>query len=242
MGSEVASLAGWLSWDMGDHGSARTWYGTAIKAARSSGNRLLAAYQMGSLAQFEAHAGNTAQGLSLVRSARRQLDDRQPAICTAWLWAVEALAYSAAGDRAAAEEALAAAARDAQMVPHEDPPPWPWVFTFDASKVAAMRMSCGAKLGAASWVFGAQDDAAAALASGHEKQRALLTLDLATAHLSAGRLDGAFVLAARALATGVRFKSGRIIESARALRRTCTSTTPPRVVRDFDDQLHGIYL
>lgn len=41
VGSEAASLAGWLAWDMGDHGSARTWYGSAIKAARSSGNRLL---------------------------------------------------------------------------------------------------------------------------------------------------------------------------------------------------------
>ncbi|MFD9124154.1 multiprotein-bridging factor 1 family protein [Kitasatospora sp. NPDC059571] len=42
--SEAASFAGWLAWDMGDHGSARTWYGQAVRAARASGNRLLAAY------------------------------------------------------------------------------------------------------------------------------------------------------------------------------------------------------
>lgn len=73
VGSEVASLAGWLHWDMGDNGSARTWYGSSIKAARRAGNPLLAAYQLGSLAQFEAHSGNAAQGLSLTRSARKQL-------------------------------------------------------------------------------------------------------------------------------------------------------------------------
>lgn len=33
--SEAASLAAWLAWDMGDHGSARSFYGSAIKAARS---------------------------------------------------------------------------------------------------------------------------------------------------------------------------------------------------------------
>ncbi|MEU8877708.1 helix-turn-helix transcriptional regulator [Streptomyces javensis] len=58
VGSEAASLAGWLAWDMNDIGSARTWYGAAIKAARISGDRLLLAYQLGSLAGFEADAGN----------------------------------------------------------------------------------------------------------------------------------------------------------------------------------------
>ncbi|MFF4212563.1 hypothetical protein ACFYZE_25030 [Streptomyces sp. NPDC001796] len=54
----AASFAGWLAWDKGDYGSARSWYGGAIKAARTAGNPLLTAYQTGLLAQFEAHAGN----------------------------------------------------------------------------------------------------------------------------------------------------------------------------------------
>ncbi|MFJ4094677.1 helix-turn-helix domain-containing protein [Kitasatospora sp. NPDC089913] len=59
--SEAASPAAWLAWDMGDHGSARSFYGAAIQAARSSHNPLLTAYQVGSLAQFEAHTGNAVQ-------------------------------------------------------------------------------------------------------------------------------------------------------------------------------------
>ncbi|MGP3947235.1 helix-turn-helix domain-containing protein [Streptomyces sp. 7N604] len=54
VGSEAASLAAWLSWDMGDHGSARAWYGSAVRSARRSGDQVLTAYQVGSLAQFEA--------------------------------------------------------------------------------------------------------------------------------------------------------------------------------------------
>ncbi|MEU5612542.1 helix-turn-helix domain-containing protein [Streptomyces sparsogenes] len=242
VGSEAASLAGWLAWDMNDIGSARTWYGTAIKAARASGDRLLTAYQLGSLAGFEADAGNAAQGLALVHRARRQLGEVAPAIASAWLGTVEALAHAAEGNRAAADAALEQAARHTEAVPDEQPPPWPWVFSFTPSKVAAARLTCGARLGLPQWVSASQDAATAALASGHEKQRALLALDLAAAHMAEGRLDGAFAIAARALEAGERYRSGRVIERARSLRRAYTSATPPRVIRDFDDRLHGIYL
>ncbi|WP_328463823.1 helix-turn-helix domain-containing protein [Streptomyces sp. NBC_00448] len=242
VGSEAASLAGWLAWDMGDYGSARTWYGTAVKAARSSGDQLLAAYQIGSLAQFEAHAGNAVQGLNLLQQARRQLADRRLAIADAWLLSAEALAHAAAGDQRSSDRALTKAARTAESVSSEEPAPWPWMFTFNGAKVAAMRLSCGARLGLPEWVRSAQDEAGEALTSGHEKQRALLTLDLASAHLASGRLDGAFFMATRALETGVRYRSGRIVERARAVRRSYTSPTPPKVVRDFDERLHGVYL
>ncbi|WP_326809669.1 hypothetical protein OG533_39600 (plasmid) [Streptomyces sp. NBC_01186] len=240
--SEAASLAGWLSWDMGDYGSARTWYGTAIRAARSSGNKLLGAYQIGSLAQFEAHAGNAAQGLAHVRSARRQLGHTPPAVADAWLFTIAALAHAAAGDRPAADQALRCAEERATRIPTDDTPPWPWVFPFTGSKVAASRLACGARLGHPEWVFASQDDAAPVLTSGHDKQRALYVLDLASAHLASGRLDGAFALATKAVETGVRYRSGRIVERARALRRSYTSPTPPKIVRDFDDKLYGIYL
>jgi transcriptional regulator with XRE-family HTH domain len=241
-GSEAASLAGWLAWDMGDYGSARTWYGTAVKAARRAGNPLLTAYQLGSLAQFEAHAGNAPQALDLVRDARRQLGGSRLAIADAWLATVEALAHSAAGDTESTDTALAAAERSVVRIAVEEPPPWPWVFTFSGGKVAACRLSCGARLGLSKWVFGAQDDAAGVLSSGHDKQRALLLLDVASGHMAAGRLDGAFALATRAVETGLRYRSGRIVERARALRRGFTSATPPKVVRDFDERLHGVYL
>lgn len=242
VGSEVASLAGWLAWDMGDNGSARTWYGGSIKAARRSGDRLLTAYQLGSLAQFEAHAGNAAQGLVLLRQARRELDTTSPmAIATAWLLGSEALAHAAAGDERATDHALAQAAQAAGKVPAEGPAPWPWMFTFNTAKVAALRVTCGARLGRPEWVTGALDEAGAALSSGHEKQRALLLLDIATAHLAAGRVDGAFSLATRALESGMRYRSGRIVERARAVRRQYPSGNP-RVVREFDDRLHDVYL
>ncbi len=65
---------------------------------------------------------------------------------------------------------------------------------------------------------------------------------MASGHVAAGRLDGAFTMAARALEVGLRYKSGRIVERARAVRRSYSGATPPKVVRDFDDRLHGVFL
>ncbi|WP_258527738.1 helix-turn-helix domain-containing protein [Streptomyces sp. NBRC 110611] len=238
VGSEAASLAGWLAWDMGDHGSARTWYGSAIKAARVARDPLLAAYQTGSLAQFEAHTGNAVQALNLTRKARRSLGTQCPAVADAWLFSVEGLAHAAGGDRRAADRALAASRTAAHTLPTE-PPPWPWVFTFNSVKVAACRVTCGARLGLPEWVLSEDVEA---LATGHAKQRALLVLDIAAGHLAGGRIDAAFALAGRALDTGLQYRSGRILERARAVRRSFTSSAPPKVVRDFDERLHGVYL
>ncbi|MEU3608362.1 helix-turn-helix transcriptional regulator [Streptomyces sp. NPDC035033] len=237
--SEAASLAGWLAWDMGDNGSARTWYGSAIKAARAAGDPLLTAYQAGSLAQFEAHAGNGAQALNLTGRARRALADRCPAVAGAWLSSVEALAHAAAGDRRRADHALTASRAAVATLDDQDPPPWPWVFSFTETKVSAARVACGAHLGIASWVLSEDTEA---LATGHAKQRALLMLDIAAGHLAGGRLEAGFALAGRALDSGLTYRSGRIVERARAVRRTLTTTTPPKVVRDFDERLHGVYL
>jgi hypothetical protein len=242
VGSEAAGLAGWLSWDMGDHGSARTWYGSAIKAAGRSGNRLLAAYQMGSLAQLEADVGNATQGLSLTRSARRQLSTDVPAIADAWLSTVEALAHAAAGDERSADRALVRSRTATSQIATQEPPPWPWVFTFTEAKVAASRLTCGARLGLPSWVFSARDEATAAVSSAHAKQHALMQLDLASGHQAAGRLEAAFTLATTAVEAGLRYRSGRIVERARIFRRGYTSSTPPKVVREFDDRLYGVFM
>ncbi|MFE7958626.1 helix-turn-helix domain-containing protein [Streptomyces sp. NPDC057413] len=240
VGSEAASFAGWLAWDKGDHGSARSWYGGAVKAARTSGNALLAAYQIGTLAQFEAQAGNGVEALNLARRARRVLGEQRPAVADAWLLTVEALGHAAAGDQRRADRALTESRAAAEaLTTEQEPPPWPWVFSFTPEKVAACRVTCGARLQLPAWVL-AED--VEALATGHAKQRALLVLDIAAGHLASGRVEAAFALASSALDTGLRYRSGRIVERARAVRRSLTTASPPKVVRDFDERLHGVYL
>ncbi len=224
---------------MADHGSARSFYGAAIKAARSSLNPLLTAYQSGSLAQFEAHSGNAIQALSLARSARRCLEPDSPPIADAWLCSVEALGHAASGDRRSADRALTRSRAVIESSSGEAPPPWPWVFTFDESKIAAVRVSCGAKLGLAAWTSGGVH---APAATGHAKQRALLFMDVAAGHLAAGRVEAAFALAGQALEIGLQYRSGRIVERGRVLRRSFSTSSPSKAVRAFDERLHGVHL
>ena len=85
---------------------------------------------------------------------------------------------------------------------------------------------------------------AVTLGIGHRARETagMVVLDLAAGHLAAGRIEAAFSLAAGALDTGLQYRSDRIVERSRAVRRSLSLTSPPRLVRDFDERLHGVYL
>jgi Predicted transcriptional regulators len=240
--SEAASFAGWLAWDMGDHGSARSWYGSAVRAAQSAHDPLLLAYQIGSLGSFEADTGNPHAALRLIHQARHHLGSDVPPLAAAWLASIEATAHAAGQDRRACEKALNACAQHAARIPDSDPVSWPWIFAFDERKLAACSLTCTAKLGQPLSTRLSEQDVATALSSAHDKQRALLSLDVATGYLATKDLEKAFALASRALAEGIRLHSGKIAERARAFRRAYNTPSPPAMVRQFDSQLQATYM
>ncbi|HEY5833215.1 hypothetical protein [Streptomyces sp.] len=57
-----------------------------------------------------------------------------------------------------------------------------------------------------------------------------------------GRLEAGYVLAGQAVEAGLRYRSGRVVDRARIFRRSYSSSTPPKTVRDFAEKLHGVYL
>lgn len=242
IGSEAASFAAWLAWDMADYGSARRWYGSSIKAAHTSGDVLLAAYQTGSLASFEADTGAPHEALRLVTEARHHLGAEAPLLATAWLASIEAIAHAGSGDRTACERALRTCERHANAMSEADPVAWPWIFAFDERKIAACRVTCAARLASTQRIRLSEGDITVALSNGNDKQRALLTIDVATSHLRSGDAETAFTLASRALGEGIRLRSDKIVERARRLRSTYQESRRPAMVREFDAQLHAIHL
>ncbi|HMH76898.1 MAG TPA: helix-turn-helix transcriptional regulator [Candidatus Udaeobacter sp.] len=239
--SEAAGLAAWLAWDGANTGTARAHYATAIKAARASRNRLLSAYQTGSLASLSADQGDAAEALTLLRSARAQLGADRNATADAWLSSLEALAHAAAGEARQAWTALDRAEAAACRIVEEGPPPWPWVFAFDGVKVAAHRLSCAARLRQGPAGIEAAGLAAPLLAGGHARQRALLAFDLAEAHIAAGHIDEAIAIAEDALTIAAPFTSGRVADRARSFRRRLTGRIAPGMLRGFDEQLRSAY-
>lgn len=96
--SEAAGFSGWLHWDLYDLGSARRYYEAAVKAARGSGDPMLIAYMLGSLAALVSNQGHGRESLRLTRAAEQELGPAPPATARAWLACQEAMAHAAAGD------------------------------------------------------------------------------------------------------------------------------------------------
>lgn len=237
--SEAAGFAGWLHWDMYDLGSARRHYDMSIASAHESRNPLLIAYMTGSLAAFSAHLGDGPESLALVGTARQQLGPDRPAIADAWLGSISALAHAAAGDERSTKAALDHALTAAERVPTEEPPPWPWVFSFDTTKVAAYRLACAVRLGRPDMAFDAAERARPLLI-GTTKQIALWRLDHATAYLQAGDVDAAFSIAAEVLDATKAHRSTRVIERARALRRGYAGQASSAATRVFDEHIRAL--
>lgn len=236
--SEVAGLAGWLHWDTLDLGSARRYYDLAAAAALSSGNRVLAAYMTGSLASCLADQRDGIEALDLLVTARAQVGPRPPAVAEAWLGAISAVAHASVGEERSAVAALDRAEAASERVPAEDPPPWPWVFRFDSSKVAAYRLSCSVRSGRAGPALRAAHDAGSSLAT-NTKQGALWRMDYAAAHLQAGEADRAFTIAADVLDARVGQPSPRLVGRARQLARGHGGGHSSRAWRELDERLRA---
>ncbi|WP_017586914.1 helix-turn-helix domain-containing protein [Nocardiopsis ganjiahuensis] len=236
--SEASGFAAWLNADLGDMGSARMHYRTAVVRARQAGMRLLDVYMLGSLAAFEIDVAEDPElGLGLVQEAEHVLGPTAHPTARAWLACVGALAHAGIGDRVAAARAIRRAEREVAR-PDNAQPPWPWVFAFDQAKVAGYRALVGVRLRSPHDARAAFAEAVAP-APRNVKQSALLKVELASAHAEAGDVDEAFRLAQEALTTGVRFDSERVVGRVRSFRRRYRG---PRAhcVEDLDNRLSSI--
>lgn len=232
--SEAAGFAAWLHADMDDAGSARGHYRTAVRGARLAGEPLLGAYMLGSLAAFETDNGDAAVGLELTREAGRLVGAGAHPTAAAWLACVRAVAHAALGEARAADRAIAAA--EAAVARRDNAqPPWPWVFPFDAAKVAGYRALVAVRLRRPADARRAFAEAFAQAAPA-TKQRGVLMVEMARAHIAAGEVDEAFRLAGDALGIGVRYGSDRLVSRVRRFRRSYRGA-PARCLRELDERL-----
>jgi transcriptional regulator with XRE-family HTH domain len=237
--SEIAGFAGWLHWDMHDLGSARTFYSTAIKAAGGAGHPTLPAYMLGSLATLAVYEGNASEGLAMLRHAATRLGPECPMIAVAWLSSLEAIAQADARNERATQQALDRADEAARAMPTAGTVPWPWVFQFDHEKVARHRLTSAVRLHQPQIALAAGRQIDGFLHTGHAKQRGLLQLDLAEAHMQIGEPEEAFRIATDAADLGRNIQSGRIIDRARQFRRHFKGSPAQPIVREFDEQIQS---
>lgn len=235
--SEAAGFAAWVHADMQDAGSARLYYRRAIDSARQADHALLAAYMIGSLAAFEIDADDPRIGLSLLRTARREIGERPPATARAWLSSLEALGHATARDEVAALEALSAAEAAVRAGERAVAPPWPWVFPFDQAKLAGYRALVMVRLKRPAEAVAAFNESLSSAQPG-AKQRGVLMTEVAAAEAMSGRYEEALYLASNALTVATTYGSERVLHRVKKFRRTYAGPSSSGL-RSFDERLHA---
>jgi hypothetical protein len=210
--SEAAGFAAWLAVDQADDAAAGRQYRRAVGHAERSGSDVLAAYMLGSMALWAAETGRGREARRLVGRAQERIPPTAPPTVQAWSAAIEALAHASVGD---ADAALAACKRAEAAVAQGHEPMWPWLYPFDAARLAGYVGACATRLHLPRTAVPALAEALDGLGPARTKQRALVLADLAANHRVLGDASQARELAADAHAIGVERSSPKVLQRVR---------------------------
>jgi hypothetical protein len=94
-------------------------------------------------------------------------------------------------------------------------PMWPWLYPFDAAKLAGYVGACTTRLRLPRTALPALTEALDGLGPARTKQRALVLADLAVNHRALGDDDQASELAAQARAIGIERRSPKVLQRVR---------------------------
>jgi transcriptional regulator with XRE-family HTH domain len=233
--SQVAQLAGWLSFDANQHTDARAYYDVALKAADEGNDRALGAYVLGCRGVVEIYGGQPETGLQLAQAALSRGRSAVTATTQAWLHRVEALALAALGEADpcsaalhSAEEAISRSSTD------EDPA---WIYHFNRSQLAGQKGACYVRLHRPQDAREALGEALTTLSPEFVRDRSLHLTHLASAFAQQGEIEEACRRAAQSLEIVVQTGSARELRRLREFRRELEEFSDSRAVKELDAQL-----
>ncbi|MFF5293027.1 helix-turn-helix domain-containing protein [Paractinoplanes globisporus] len=237
MTSEAAGLTAWLYVDLDDQANARRHYRLAVREAQKTGHPLLPAYMQASYGHFAISSGHPTEGLRLVAEARQNLPRSAPAIARIWLDSIEAVALAHYKDRRALD--VFDDARERLGKASNDEPVWPWLFRFDAPKLAAFRATAEAKLGR--WDEAAALHKVAATTNRSDKQQAVSDVERAYVLAAPPRkqVERACAVAVSAFDAGIAYGSERVVRAVADFRASLGQVG--RAAAELDDRLHSVY-
>jgi hypothetical protein len=210
--SEAAGFTAWLAVDQADDAAAGRHYRRAVGYAERSDSSVLVAYMLGSMALWAADTGRGSEARRLIGRAQERIPPTAPPTVQAWSAAIEAMAHATAGD---ADAALAASKRAEAAVAQGHEAMWPWLYPFDAARLAGYVGACATRLQLPRTAVPALTEALDGLGPVRTKQRALMLADLAANHRALGDHDRARALAADAHAIGVERSSPKVLQRVR---------------------------
>ena len=206
-------LVAWMSYDAGLNGLAQRYFIQALRLAHAADDALLGGSILDAMSHQATFLGRHREAATLARAARHGTSGRGTPTLTAHFHAMEARAYAAGGDGAAAQRSLGEAVRAFdRRRPEADPD---WIGYFDDAELAAEFAHCFGDLQR-------HDDAvryALESVTGSVRSDFFTSMVLATGHLGAGSVDQACRVAGIALDAGRALRSARALDYVKTFRR-----------------------
>ncbi|MFB4298474.1 helix-turn-helix domain-containing protein [Actinomadura sp. NTSP31] len=210
--SEAAGFAAWIWHDLGDPHKSSFYYRTARDLLPEAGNPALASYISGYQALASEADGLTADAVHHAQKALDTAPKSTTRLTRSWLSALTASTLATTGRRHDSLALLRQAQEHFDAAQDREE----WMYEFDRTALADYRGQCHLRLGQAKDAIAAFSEGLAALPETCERRGAQITIGLAEAHLSDGRLDQATDAAQRSLEV---FASRGSVSGLRRVRR-----------------------
>ncbi|HEV7451345.1 MAG TPA: helix-turn-helix transcriptional regulator [Pseudonocardiaceae bacterium] len=229
--AELCQLVGWVTVDAGAPQRAVRYLALGIHAAHAAGDRPTAANLVSTLSYQVANLDDPHEAVLLARSATAGARGHASATTRALLYERVAWAHARAGELRHTERALSAVDTEyGRRRPDDDPE---WVYWLDEDEITVMAGRCYVELG--------QPDRAIPLLTGvleryderQTRESALYTSWLAEAHVQAGDVEHAAVLAERTLELSSSTSSSRGDDRVMLLAQRLAAHRAMGAVRNF---------
>lgn len=238
--SELAELAGWMSYDIGLQPTAQKYFVLALHAAKEAGDRPLGSYVLSKMGRQMIHLGRAEDALELIHLGQYGSREGSTPRTQAMLYAMEARAYANMGQPGKCKRAVRMAEETFDEIGTADGDP-DWIRFFSEAELCAenahsyrdLAYSSGRSPTYASLSRPVMEravelfrrEADEAEGGGHQRSYALNLIGMASVHLLQQEPEGCAVRAGEAIGVAKRLRSERVNNR---LRRTAASA-----VRDF---------
>lgn len=235
--AELTRLAGWMAYDLEEHGLAQRYLIQALRMASEASDRALGSEILAGMSHQAVYLGRPDDALDLAHAAHGSAAKAgSPALLSESL-VMQAHALAVAREPKACGLVLNAAEREFERSTGADRPPW--LRYFDEAYVAAKFGHCFRELGdgskAESFARRSLD-----MVDGYVRGRAFNVVLLANAHLQQAAIDEACAAADQALSLSSGLQSGRTVRYIRDFRRRLTRFGSEPAVADLQARAHEV--
>jgi hypothetical protein len=236
--AEYEHDVGWMAYDAGQQDVAERYFTSALRRARSVGNRLLAGRILAAMSHQAIHLGRLRNAIELAEASRTVTAHVATPRALAMEATMEACAHAAAGDARQSYRALDDAANAVTLITAigQSDPEW---LDFDEGGFWGHAARAYRDLGELRQAEDAARKSVALCLPGHSRTRAQRNAIRATAHLRRGELEAAVDAGEQVVREAWSLDSGHVFGEIAQLAIAMAPFETP-VASEFLDQAHEL--